>query len=649
MKFSILMPAFKAKYLHEAIMSVLQQDYADFELVIVNDASPYDIDSIVMSFADSRIKYHKNTVNTGPINIVDNWNRCLELSSGDYIMMIGDDDRIEKDCLSRYKAIIEKYPDLDVYHGMTLIINENGDPLTLQDKRAETETAMDAIAERMLHRQQFIGDYLFKAEPLKHSGGFVKLPLAWGSDDITVFRSIGTKGIANINVPVFNYRSNPYSITSSGNVDLKFEAMDVHKKWLHDFVAGYNTTIKTDIILKRQILQRLDNYFMKKASNLIASDIAANGAVSFFKWLPKARIYGLPIKLILYSTIEACKIKNQHHANRKATRELKNNLNTLSLKKMEMKTDVVIPILKRDLQSFLRAYPYILENLPARNIILIGGSNVENAAKRLDRVKFIHEDSIEPGLTLDAVRRLKKELSGSTRHAGWYFQQFLKMAYARLSDCDYYLVWDADTIPINKIDFFDRSGRPYLAYRDFVPEDKCYNPTQESLLPGKALKKQVRKSFIAEHMLVKTGIMKELLDRLEANHDVPGRAFFEKIMHCVPQRYINLSGFSEFELYAAFVLKYHPDTYVQRKWNNLRNAKTYVGPSPDGNDLRWISTAFDTVSLEDFDRYWFVCRIIKLADKERKKVPFSKVYSLLSPVEHLYMRACNIARDIVKR
>lgn len=292
---------------------------------------------------------------------------------------------------------------------------------------------------------------------------------------------------------------------------------------------------------------------------------------------------------------------------------------------MDMNIDVIIPILNKDLQSFLHAYPYILGNLPARNIVLIGGSDVENATCRLDRVKFIHEDCIEPGLTLDTVRRLKKELSGSARRAGWYFQQFLKMAYARLSDCDYYLVWDADTIPINKIDFFDRYGRPYLAYRDFVPEDKCFEPTQESLLPDKALKKQVRKSFIAEHMLVKTSIMRELLDRLEANQDVPGRTFFEKIMHCVPQRYINLSGFSEFELYAAFVLKYHPDTYVQRKWNNLRNAKTYIGFSPDSNDLQWISRVFDTVSLEDFDRYWLVCRVINFMDPSHK-IKFHYVY-----------------------
>ena len=312
MKFSILMPVFKAKYLHEAITSVLQQDYADFELVIVNDASPYDIDSIVMSFADSRIKYHKNTVNTGPINIVDNWNRCLELSSGDYIMMIGDDDKIESNCLSQYKAMIDKHPTLDVYHGRTLIIGPNGQPLTLQDKRAETETAMDAIAERMTHRQQFIGDYLFNAKTLKQNGGFIKLPLACGSDDITVFKAIGCKGIANINEPIFNYRNNPFSITSSGNVDLKMDAMNLHKNWLRDFVKHYNATTRTDIILKCQILQKLDNYFLKKAANLIASDIATHGTTRVLTWMQKAKKHNLPIKLIIYSMVEACKIKNQH-------------------------------------------------------------------------------------------------------------------------------------------------------------------------------------------------------------------------------------------------------------------------------------------------------------------------------------------------
>ena len=62
-KFSITIPAYKRTYLQECIDSILGQTYTDFELIIVNDASPEDLDSIVNSFSDSRIRYYKNEKN----------------------------------------------------------------------------------------------------------------------------------------------------------------------------------------------------------------------------------------------------------------------------------------------------------------------------------------------------------------------------------------------------------------------------------------------------------------------------------------------------------------------------------------------------------------------------------------------------------
>ena len=46
-RFSIAIPAYKSYYLKECIDSILVQSYEDFELIIVNDASPEDLDSIV--------------------------------------------------------------------------------------------------------------------------------------------------------------------------------------------------------------------------------------------------------------------------------------------------------------------------------------------------------------------------------------------------------------------------------------------------------------------------------------------------------------------------------------------------------------------------------------------------------------------------
>ena len=63
MKFSITIPAYKQKYLYEAIESCLVQSYKDFELIVVDDASPEDLKSIVDMFSDPRLRYFRNKKN----------------------------------------------------------------------------------------------------------------------------------------------------------------------------------------------------------------------------------------------------------------------------------------------------------------------------------------------------------------------------------------------------------------------------------------------------------------------------------------------------------------------------------------------------------------------------------------------------------
>lgn len=71
--FSIIIPVYKARFLKECIDSILAQTYHNFELILVNDGSPYDIDSIVGQYHDSRIKYYKREKGYGAVRLVDNW------------------------------------------------------------------------------------------------------------------------------------------------------------------------------------------------------------------------------------------------------------------------------------------------------------------------------------------------------------------------------------------------------------------------------------------------------------------------------------------------------------------------------------------------------------------------------------------------
>lgn len=107
-KVSVLIPTYNyAHYLDEAIRSVLDQTYADFELIIVDDQSKDNTDEIVQKYlSDPRISYIKNPVNLG---LANNFNRALELASGEYIKYLLADDKLDPSILSKFVAVLDQY------------------------------------------------------------------------------------------------------------------------------------------------------------------------------------------------------------------------------------------------------------------------------------------------------------------------------------------------------------------------------------------------------------------------------------------------------------------------------------------------------------------------------------------------------------
>ncbi len=308
MKITVAIPTYKPNFLSEAIQSVVDQTYEDWELVIVNDHSPFDIIDIVNKFKDDRIKYFVNEINCGAVDVVDNWNKCLFNSTGKYILLMGDDDMLPKDSLSNYAELIAAYPNYDVYHGRAILIDEHSEPIYIQDGRPTVESLCAAIWQRIDGRQQFIGDYIFRVASLRDCGGYYKLPLAWGSDDISVFRAIGNKGIANTNKVSFCYRVNRYSISSSGNADLKIRATFIHYDYLSKILKSVSAK-GIDRVLQRLAINRLDNYFIKKRIHIVAEDVVSKGCYRIIRWIQRRKEIQLSIKFIALAFIEAYKLK----------------------------------------------------------------------------------------------------------------------------------------------------------------------------------------------------------------------------------------------------------------------------------------------------------------------------------------------------
>jgi glycosyltransferase involved in cell wall biosynthesis len=88
------------EYLRQCIDSILAQTYTDFELLLLDDCSTDQTRSIAQSYAssDSRVRLITNSTNRG---LVGNWNRCIDLASGDWIKFVFQDDTIHPECLAR--------------------------------------------------------------------------------------------------------------------------------------------------------------------------------------------------------------------------------------------------------------------------------------------------------------------------------------------------------------------------------------------------------------------------------------------------------------------------------------------------------------------------------------------------------------------
>lgn len=111
-KFSILIPTRdRLDLLKYAVNSVINQSYANWELIISDNCSKDDIGSWIAELQESRIVYFRQAEG---VSVTENWNTANDLASGDYIIMLGDDDALIPDALKTLEEniISENYPDV---------------------------------------------------------------------------------------------------------------------------------------------------------------------------------------------------------------------------------------------------------------------------------------------------------------------------------------------------------------------------------------------------------------------------------------------------------------------------------------------------------------------------------------------------------
>lgn len=313
MKYSFVLPAYKARFLREAIDSILAQTYKEFELVIVNDASPEDLESIVKSYNDSRIRYYVNEKNIGGKDLVAQWNHCLEYAEGEYVVLATDDDVYFPQYLEKMDAMVQKYSDVNVFRPRIRIIDETGCTSVVCGFLEGRISAIEYVYN--LHRGIIgtgIGYYLFKKKTLLSIGGFVHFPMAWGTDDATVME-MARNGMGFEKDLLFSFRMSGENISTSNDlstVRIKIQSRIPVQKFLINFLRSIPISTRKEQEYLDFIYSDMDN-MMRAHTAKIMNDASFRSAMTV---LPE--VCALPwatpwfvLKRIIIKSLQLIKLK----------------------------------------------------------------------------------------------------------------------------------------------------------------------------------------------------------------------------------------------------------------------------------------------------------------------------------------------------
>lgn len=131
-RISIVMPVFNGEeFLRQAIDSVLNQTFTDFEFIIVNDGSTDKTESIIKQYTDIRIQYHKLT----HAGFTKASNFGLQKAAGKYIARIDADDLWHKEKLKQQYAYLTNHSSVKLLGTFTEYINSKGKTIGLRGKQ----------------------------------------------------------------------------------------------------------------------------------------------------------------------------------------------------------------------------------------------------------------------------------------------------------------------------------------------------------------------------------------------------------------------------------------------------------------------------------------------------------------------------------
>jgi len=207
---SIGMPVYNGeRFVHQAVESILVQDYENFELIISDNASTDSTGNICQRYADrdARIRYVRNETNLGAS---PNHKRVFEMARGDYFKWAAHDDECLPTFLSRCMSVFEEAPQSVVLvYPQSLIIDEEGRVIgeyraSIEAKASRPHRRLPGVLSNVVLGTPAYG--VIRANALKQT----RLIDAFSSSDYVLFAELAMLGeIWELPEPLWRKRFHP--------------------------------------------------------------------------------------------------------------------------------------------------------------------------------------------------------------------------------------------------------------------------------------------------------------------------------------------------------------------------------------------------------------------------------------------------------
>ncbi|HID60619.1 MAG TPA: glycosyltransferase [Hadesarchaea archaeon] len=190
------------KYLKQCLESTLNQNYDDYEVIVVNDGSTDNTTEVLQEY-ENRVKI----INLPGLGLAAACNRGIAATSGEYIIRLDADDFFDENILLIEADYLDDHQNVDLVYPDYYLVNEKGEIIEHVKQMKVGEEL------KLLYRNPLAAGAMFRKKKFKELGGYIEKP--GYTEDYDFWIRFATKyKVANINLPLMYYRKHGKSMSS---------------------------------------------------------------------------------------------------------------------------------------------------------------------------------------------------------------------------------------------------------------------------------------------------------------------------------------------------------------------------------------------------------------------------------------------------